>query len=174
MPQESIVTLASRFFALMRRHASEPANQVQVGADTGTGLRVAGYAVDELNSHCSQLGLAVVSGIAAISGLGPVDCLVYGGKMSAVVDIKAKDLLVADGRLLYPSGEEAVFDEFRVLHRRSAGQRNSLPVIWCARARKNAMERTSSGVMVVAGSARYLAMMISAEFEQSTRMLDGS
>ena len=168
MLRDSIVAIASSVFALVGCKAAAPGNQVKAGASTGTSLGVAGYAVDDLAAHCTQLGMAVVSGIAVINGLGPVDCLVYGGKQSAVVDIKATDLLVADGKLLYLSGEEAVFDEFRVLHRSDAGQRNSLPVIWCARIRKNTMERTSSGVMVVAGSARYLAMMISAEFEQST------
>ena len=168
MVRDSIVAMASSVFALVGCKRTEPANQVKAGESPCTGLRVAGAAVDDLVMHCSQLGMAVVSGIAVVSGLGAIDCLVYGGKQSAVVDIKATDLLVVNGRLLYPSGEEAAFDEFRVLHRSDAGQRNSLPVIWCARTRKNTMERTKSGVMVVAGSARYLAMMLSTEFEQAT------
>ena len=128
-----------------------------------SGVRLSGVAVEELQLHGEKFGLGVSPGVAAIPGIGPIECLVFGNFRSAAVDIKPMDLRVRKGKVLCAAGEEAIFDEARVL-RRSLASRCTLPLIWCVGSRRNGAARSKAGVLVVCGSARYLAMVISREF----------
>lgn len=127
------------------------------------GVRLSGVAVQDLQLHGEKFGLGVQPGLVALPGIGPSECLVFGSFRSAAVDLNPMDLRVRNGKVFNEAGEEAVLDEARVL-RRSLSSRCALPLIWCVASRRNGAARSKAGVLVVCGSARYLAMVISREF----------
>lgn len=156
---------------LLRFLPEAPVNEV--ATRPAAGVRLSGIAVEDLQLHGEKFGLGVMPGVPEMPGIGPVECLVFGGFCSAAVDIKPIELRVRDGKVLNADGDEAHFDEARVL-RRSMVSRCTLPLIWCVVSRRNGVARSKSGVMVVCGSARYLAMVISREFAKGSSQTSGA
>ena len=110
--------------------------------------------------HGEQLGFAVLPGKAEIPGIGPAECTVFGRLQAAAVDIKPIELGRAGALAWREQGEMALEAEDK-LRERSKAAMCALAVIWCARSSINSMYWQEPDVLIVGGSARFAAMVIS-------------
>lgn len=110
--------------------------------------------------HCEKLGLAVLAGKEQIPGIGPSECTVFGQLRAAAIDIKPIELGRAGALAWRERGVVALEAEER-LRQRSQAAKCARAVIWCARSSSNSLYWQEPGILIIGGSARFTAMVIS-------------